>query len=52
MSNTYKMVTLIGTSPESYETAIDKLCTWEVNGKRVRPKVIASSSSVLNSRPQ
>jgi len=23
MSNTYKMVTLIGTSPESYETAID-----------------------------
>ena len=23
MSNTFKMVTLIGTSPESYETAID-----------------------------
>ena len=23
MSNTYKMVTLIGTSPESYEMAID-----------------------------
>ena len=27
MSNTYKMVTLIGTSPESYEAAIDNALT-------------------------
>jgi hypothetical protein len=27
MSNTYKMVTLIGTSPESYESAIENALT-------------------------
>ncbi len=29
----------LGTLVGLYETAIDKLCTWEVNGKKVRPKV-------------
>ena len=35
-----------------YETAIDKLCTWEVDGKRVRPKVIASTATIKNADVQ
>jgi hypothetical protein len=35
-----------------YETAIDKLCTWEVNGKSVRPKVIASTATIKNADVQ
>ena len=35
-----------------YETAIDKLCTWEVNGKKVRPKVIASTATIKNADVQ
>ena len=35
-----------------YETAIDKLCTWEVNGKQVRPKVIASTATIKNADVQ
>ena len=29
----------LGTLVGLYETAIDQLCTWEVDGKKVRPKV-------------
>jgi len=29
-----------------YETAVDRLCTWEVDGKQVRPKVIASTATI------
>ena len=36
MSNTYKMVTLIGTSPESYETAIDNALSDLCSQKRCR----------------
>ena len=35
-----------------YETAIDELCSWEVGGKRVRPKVIASTATVRNALAQ
>lgn len=35
-----------------YETAVDHLCTWEVNGKRVRPKVIASTATIKNAAEQ
>lgn len=35
-----------------YETAIDELCTWTVDGKRVRPKVIASTATIRNARSQ
>jgi hypothetical protein len=35
-----------------YETAVDYLCSWEVDGKRVRPKVIASTATIRNARQQ
>ncbi len=36
----------LGTLVGLYETAVDKLCTWEVDGKKVRPKVIASTATI------
>jgi len=42
----------LGTLVGLYETAIDKLCTWEVNGKKVRPKVIASTATIRNAAVQ
>jgi hypothetical protein len=35
-----------------YETAIDALCTWRVDGVDVRPKVIASTATVRNAKSQ
>lgn len=42
----------LGTLVGLYETAIDMLCTWEVNGKRIRPKVIASTATIKNADVQ
>ncbi len=42
----------LGTLVGLYETAIDKLCTWEVGGKQVRPKVIASTATIKNADVQ
>ena len=42
----------LGTLMGLYETAIDKLCTWEVDGKKVRPKVIASTATIKNADVQ
>lgn len=42
----------LGTLVGLYETAIDKLCTWEVNGQAVRPKVIASTATIKNADVQ
>ncbi|MEI8372985.1 MAG: DISARM system helicase DrmA [Planctomycetota bacterium] len=42
----------LGTLVGLYETAIDKLCTWEVYGKKVRPKVIASTATIRNADVQ
>ena len=35
-----------------YETAIDRLCTWEVGDRRVRPKVVASTATIRNADVQ
>ena len=35
-----------------YEGAVDELATWDVNGKRVRPKVIASTATVRRAQAQ
>ena len=42
----------LGTLVGLYETAIDKLCTWEVNGQKVRPKVIASTATIRKAKDQ
>ena len=36
----------LGTLVGLYETAIDDLASWEVDGRRVRPKVIASTATI------
>jgi len=35
-----------------YETAIDRLCAWEVQGQWVRPKVIASTATIRQAQDQ
>jgi hypothetical protein len=35
-----------------YETAIDRLCSWEVDGMVVRPKVVASTATIRNADAQ
>lgn len=42
----------LGTLVGLYETAIDDLASWDVAGKRVRPKVIASTATVRRARDQ
>lgn len=42
----------LGTLVGLYETAVDKLCTWEVNGTKVRPKLIASTATIKNADVQ
>lgn len=42
----------LGTLAGLYETAIDALCTREVNGKQVGPKIIASTATVRRAQDQ
>lgn len=35
-----------------YETAVDQLCTWSVDGHTVRPKVIASTATIRQASQQ
>ena len=42
----------LGTLVGLYETAVDKLATWEVEGKLVRPKVIASTATIRQAETQ
>jgi hypothetical protein len=42
----------LGTLVGLYETAVDKLCSWQVDGKTVRPKVIASTATIRKSLDQ
>jgi hypothetical protein len=42
----------LGTLTGLYETAVDDLCSWDVGGRRVRPKVIASTATVRRAREQ
>jgi hypothetical protein len=42
----------LGTLVGLYETAIDQLCSWEVDGKIVRPKLIASTATIRNAGDQ
>lgn len=42
----------LGTLTGLYETAVDELCTWDVDGKRVRPKVVASTATIRRAEEQ
>ena len=42
----------LGTLVGLYETAVDHLCSWEVNGTRVRPKVLASTATIRKAADQ
>ena len=42
----------LGTLVGLYETAIDRLCSWDVEGTRVRPKVVASTATIRRARRQ
>ena len=42
----------LGTLVGLYETAIDHLSTWNVNGKEVRPKLIASTATIRRASKQ
>ncbi|REG59662.1 helicase-like protein [Paraburkholderia sp. BL6669N2] len=35
-----------------YETAVDRLCSWSVDGKAVRPKLIASTATIRQATEQ
>ena len=42
----------LGTLVGLYETAVDNLCGWKLNGMTVRPKVIASSATIRKAPAQ
>jgi hypothetical protein len=42
----------LGSMVGLYETAVDELCSWKVNGRRVRPKVIASTATIRRAPDQ
>lgn len=42
----------LGTLTGLYETAVDELCSWKVNGKLVRPKVVASTATIRRAQAQ
>ena len=42
----------LGTLVGLYETAVDALCSWDLDGHTVRPKVIASTATIRRSQSQ
>lgn len=42
----------LGTLVGLYETAVDRLCSWDYKGVRVRPKVIASTATIRQANKQ
>ena len=42
----------LGTIAGLYETALDELCTLEIGGKRIRPKIVASTATVRRAENQ
>lgn len=35
-----------------YETVVDEMCSWEVDGRTVRPKIVASTATIRKARDQ
>jgi ribosomal protein L24E len=42
----------LGTMVGLYETAVDELSTWKLDGKSIRPKVIASTATIRKAEEQ
>ncbi|MFD0666096.1 DISARM system helicase DrmA [Ramlibacter sp. MAHUQ-53] len=42
----------LGTMVGLYESAVDELCGWTLNGKTIKPKVIASTATVRKAKEQ
>jgi hypothetical protein len=42
----------LGSMVGLYEAAVDELCCWEVGGKRIKPKVIASTATIRRAPDQ
>jgi len=42
----------LGTLVGLYETVVDELCNWKLDGKTVRPKVIASTATIRQAQKQ
>lgn len=42
----------LGSMVGLYETAVDRLSSWKVDGNRVRPKLIASTATIRRARQQ
>jgi len=42
----------LGSMVGLYETAVDELCSWQVGGMKVRPKVIASTATIRRAPDQ
>jgi ribosomal protein L24E len=42
----------LGTMVGLYETAVDELCSWTFEGKKVRPKIVASTATVRKADEQ
>jgi len=42
----------LGTLVGLYETVVDRLSTWEVDGKKVRPKVVAATATIRRAAQQ
>lgn len=42
----------LGSMVGLYESAVDELCSWEVDGRKVRPKVVASTATIRRASDQ
>ncbi len=42
----------LGTMVGLYETAVDELCGWRLDGKLIKPKIVASTATVRKAREQ
>lgn len=42
----------LGTLAALYETAVDELCSWTLDGKTVRPKIVASTATIRRADEQ
>ncbi len=42
----------LGTMVGLYETAVDELCSWKIDGRLIKPKVIASTATVRKADAQ